>query len=428
MRSERTEVLVVGAGPAGLAAAHAAAQAGRAVMLIDDNPDLGGQVWRRDVTGRHADVTRSTEHRGRELERSGVQVHRSTTIVHADGPTRLWAHRDGQLLHIHTDRIVLATGARERTLPFPGWTLPGVFGAGGLQALVKAGLDVQSQRVVVAGTGPLLLAVARGLRLAGAQVVRVLEQTSAVRFARFGAGLWRWPAKLRQGLGLMVDGGRIPLRLGCWPRAAHGDGALRGVETIDTRGRSTTIDCDLLACGFGLVPETRLARLLGCEASPTVVVDALQRTTVPGVFAAGEPCGIGGEDKALVEGRIAGLVAADREAQAQALTRQRDRWRAFATSLAEAFALRDELRALPHDDTIVCRCEDVPWALARRHHDTRSAKLLGRCGMGPCQGRVCEPALSFLLGHGPGRPRPPLFPLPLGVLSELRSTPRDESP
>ncbi|MCH9687052.1 MAG: NAD(P)/FAD-dependent oxidoreductase [Deltaproteobacteria bacterium] len=422
MKRERTEVLVVGGGPAGLAAAEAAAGAGRSVMLLDDNPRLGGQLWRADVRDAQSPHGREVDGRRRRLAAAGVVVRMATTVIDAEAPTRLWAHCADELLHLHADRVVLASGARELLLPFPGWTRPGVFGVGGLQALVKAGLDVDGRRVVVAGTGPLLLAVASALRRKGAKIVHVLEQTSRARLARFGLGLWRTPSKLTQGLSLMLRGGALPLRAGAWPCEAHGDPTLRRVTVTDARGSTSTIECDLLACGFGLVPQTRLARLLSCEVDDGVVVDALQRTSVPNVFAAGELCGIGGHEKALVEGQIAGLAAAGQLRSARALAGSRRRALAFARRLARDFALRDALRRLVTDDTIVCRCEDVPWSHVRDHTDARHTKLTTRCGMGPCQGRVCQPALAYLLGHGPDRPRPPLRPVPLGVLAELRTT------
>ncbi len=417
MRRERTDVMVVGGGPAGLAAARAAARAGRAVRLCDDNPRLGGQIWRHDArrgTGPHASVPPRDE-----LKALGV-VHRpGTTIVDACAPTQLWTHDDGELVLVEAERVVLATGARERLLPFPGWTRPGVFGVGGLQALAKSGVNVRGQRVVVAGTGPLLLAVAKSLQERGAEVLRVLEQASVTRFVRFGLSLWSTPAKLWQGLSLTMAA--PPLRLSSWVTAAEGDddGPLRQVVVHGASGTAETIPCELLACGYGLTPRTRLARLLGCAVEDTVTVDDLQRTTVPNVLAAGESCGIGGEDKALVEGEIAGLVAAGRQSEARALMPRRDRWRTFARRLARDFALRDELRELATDDTIVCRCEDVPLSAVRDLDDARETKLATRCGMGPCQGRVCQPALRFLLGHGHDRPRPPLMPVPLGILAEL---------
>ena len=424
MRREATEVLVVGGGPAGLAAAEAAATAGRKVCMLDDNPALGGQIWRRDTQKAQAPGNQNVDRRRAALLEAGVDIRSGTAVVDAHGRDALWAYDGEELTQWQTEHVILATGARERTLPFPGWTRPGVFGAGGLQALTKAGLDVEGSRVVVAGTGPLLLAVATSLQQRGAQVLGVFEQASHARFVRFGLGLWSQPAKLLQG---MAFGARLPLRLGSWIARADGNPELSSVVVRNARGRERTIECDLVACGFGLVPETRLARLLGARVDDAVIVDELQRTDAAGVLAAGEPCGVGGEDKALCEGTIAGLVAAGREDEARPLLAQRDRYRAFAARMARDFALRDELRELPDPDTLVCRCEDVPLRALTGFDRARAAKLGSRCGMGPCQGRVCQPAIRFLLGHGHDRPRPPLVPLPLGVMAELQSTSQGSS-
>ena len=243
MRREATEVLVVGGGPAGLAAAEAAATAGRKVCMLDDNPALGGQIWRRDTQKAQAPGNQNVDRRRAALLEAGVDIRSGTAVVDAHGRDALWAYDGEELTQWQTEHVILATGARERTLPFPGWTRPGVFGAGGLQALTKAGLDVEGSRVVVAGTGPLLLAVATSLQQRGAQVLGVFEQASHARFVRFGLGLWSQPAKLLQG---MAFGARLPLRLGSWIARADGNPELSSVVVRNARGRERTIEC-----GFG---------------------------------------------------------------------------------------------------------------------------------------------------------------------------------
>jgi NADPH-dependent 2,4-dienoyl-CoA reductase/sulfur reductase-like enzyme len=175
--------------------------------------------------------------------------------------------------------------------------------------------------------------------------------------------------------------------------------------------------CDVLACGFGLVPNLELARLLGCETTAgAVVVDASQRTSLEGVFAAGELGGIAGVDQALVTGAIAGLAAAGHRVPGRLLERRED-GRAFGARLAAAFCLRDELRSLPRPDTVVCRCEDVRLGPLAASASAREAKLATRLGMGPCQGRVCGAALSVLRRFPPDTVRPPLVPVPIAVLA-----------
>ncbi len=320
-------------------------------------------------------------------------------------------------LRVGYERLVLATGARELFLPFPGWTLPGVVGAGGAQALLKAGARFDGLRVVVAGSGPLLLAVAAALERAGARVVGVVEQAPLSRLAAFGAGLWREPRKLAEGLGYAATLAGVTYRSGAWVREAVGrDGVERVIVTDGRRERAWA--CDVLACGFGLVPSLELPRLLGCETTgAAVAVDASQRTSADGVLAAGELVGIAGVDQALVTGAIAGLAAAGRRVP-EHLLGERERARGFAARLAAAFALRDELKSLGRPETIVCRCEDVPLDRLAAAASAREAKLDTRAGMGPCQGRVCGAALSFLRGVPPDTVRPPLAPVPIAVLAE----------
>jgi len=195
----------------------------------------------------------------------------------------------------------------------------------------------------------------------------------------------------------------------------------RGLEAVVLRSGNETWrePCDYLACGFGLVPNLELALLMGCDVRDGfVAVDQFQQTSVAGVYCAGEPTGIGGVDAALVEGQIAGCAAAGEIHRARALFTARRRAVRFRTALDRAFAPRDELKTLPTPETVVCRCEDVPLGLVRTESSWRSAKLHTRCGMGPCQGRVCGPALEFLLGWRPDSVRPPIFPARLDHLAE----------
>ncbi|HEX4782829.1 MAG TPA: FAD/NAD(P)-binding oxidoreductase, partial [Candidatus Sulfotelmatobacter sp.] len=307
--------------------------------------------------------------------------------------------------------LILATGARERFLPFPGWTLPNVMGAGGLQAMVKSGLPIRGKRVVVAGTGPLLLAVAAYLRKSGAEIPMVCEQASWGSLARFSVALLRYPEKISQGRQLRKELAGVSYVANCWPLAAHGDKRLESV-TISRSGKAEVIACDYLACGFHLVANVELQSLLGCSVrNGFVQVDDFQRTSVEGVFCAGEPTGIGGVELALVEGQIAGVAAANEMARARELFGERRRARSFARLLERTFRLRAELKDLPAADTLVCRCEDVAYSRLREHKTWRAAKLHTRCGMGPCQGRVCGPAAEFLFQWTPDSVRPPVYPV-----------------
>jgi len=302
------------------------------------------------------------------------------------------------------------TGARELFLPFPGWTLPGVIGPGGLLSLAKHGWPVQGKRVAIAGSGPLLLAAAEGLLKQKARIVEIVEQAPWGKVARFGLSLWRHKGKLWQGAKLKATLRGVRSTFGAWPIRAQGAEQVRSVTFRDGH-RTWSLECDLFACGFGLVPNVELALALGCELQAGFVkVDPWQATSVPNVFCAGEPTGIGGADCALVEGQIAGYAAAGRQSRAEALWPQRFSWHRFRSSLANAFALRAEVKTLASPDTIVCRCEDVPLSQLRQFTGWREAKLHSRCGMGPCQGRVCGPATKEVFGWGMESVRPPVCP------------------
>jgi NADPH-dependent 2,4-dienoyl-CoA reductase/sulfur reductase-like enzyme len=421
--TQHAQVLVVGAGPAGMAAATAAANSGAHVTVLDDNPDAGGQIWRGGIPtiGGHQDSARDRAFRNFRASTASLQTGRRVVDTPRPHTLHAFAEATTTIETFTWDRLILATGARERLLPFPGWTLPGVFGAGGLQALVKGGFPVPGKRVVVAGSGPLLLAVAAHLQEYGAKVVCVAEQAGLRTLLPFAARLSSHPSKLLQGARYRAALRKVAYRTGCWPVSAEGTVKLNAVRLTD--GNDTwTEPCDLLACGFHLVPNTELAALLGCSllhnaVGDCVAVDPTQQTSLENVYCAGEPTGIAGLDAALLQGRIAGLAAANRLDEAKTLFKQRDREQAFGKALDRAFALRSDLRSLARPETVVCRCEDVRYAQLQSQPAWTDAKLQTRCGMGPCQGRICGPALQTLFGWRNISIRPPLFPVPLSALA-----------
>jgi NADPH-dependent 2,4-dienoyl-CoA reductase/sulfur reductase-like enzyme len=403
-REERCDVLVVGGGPAGLAAARAATGAGADVLLLDEHMALGGPIYRAMKSPWAAPS----------------RVRGQTRVVAAlDGG--VLAEDGAGALVVRYREMIVAPGARELLLPFPGWTLPGVFGAGGLQLLAKGGWPVEGKRVVIGGTGPLLRAAAAGLNKLGARVVGIAELAPAGRVARFGLGLVAQPGKLVQAAALSASLVGVPVWSRAFVRRAHGEDRVTGA-TIDLGGRTRTVDCDLIAVGFGLVPSVELALVVGCAvADGRVIVDELGATSVPGVRCAGEATGIGGIDKALVEGEIAGLAAAGREPPAR-LLRKRRRAIRFAEALAACFPAPRAWAAVVDDDTIVCRCEDVRWGALREATDGRAAKLHTRAGMGACQGRICGSALAVLRGFAHGTMRPPVAPARLETLTMTTTT------
>ncbi|CAN7555993.1 NAD(P)/FAD-dependent oxidoreductase [Trinickia sp. LjRoot230] len=410
------DIAVIGAGPAGLAAACAAARHGKRVALIDDNPRAGGQVWRQTPQQPAAAPLRralATLH-----ENDGVAIFVATRVVAPLPPNALlFESADGRAETISYSELILATGARERILPVAGWTLPGVTGAGALQALIKGGMPVRGERLVIAGTGPLLMAALATARRAGAEVIAVVEQASLPSVARFGASLLATPSKLWQAACLTRGFFGLRYWSGSIVREVRGHGRVQSV-VVRRGSRDVVLECDRLAYGYGLVPNAMLALALGCEVDAkggAIAVDQTQRTSLGGIWAAGECTGIGGMELASVEGEIAGLAASGVPVPHELMLRRR-RWQRFAARVAHAFTLGTLVGEVPSDDTLLCRCEDVTFGEVAEHTSWRDAKLHTRCGMGPCQGQICGMAAQFYFGWACAAPRPPLRPARIATL------------
>ncbi len=318
----RYDVIVIGAGPAGLAAAIAASE--KRVLLLDSAPRPGGQYWRHRA---------GHEPRDRAFRTLTGQLHR----VDYRPNTSVWYVEPSFAVHTNNevygaDRLVIATGAHDRCLPFPGWLLPGVVTAGGAQALLKGQGVAIGRMVVVSGAGPFLLPVAAGLARAGVRVAGVFEAGRPQSYVRHPIAVTKAFETL--GYGLSFARHRIPYFTGHRVVAAHGDGRLEAV-TIGTR----IVECDALAVGYGFTPQVELAVALGCETTvdgdgSLVVYEAHQSASTPGVYVAGEVTGVGGAALALVEGRLAGLAAADRELPPR-LLRRRESLRRFASLMSQ---------------------------------------------------------------------------------------------
>ena len=468
-------VVVVGAGPAGLAAARAAAQAGARVTLLDAADGLGGQYWRhlpaerpagrehllhhkwttfgelRDVLRAHPAVTVVPSAQVWSLERRDAGVRLNVLVGEPDAVGR-------EPLALEPDALVLATGAHDRTLPFPGWQLPGVYSAGAAQALAKGERVAAGRRVVVGGAGPFLLPVASSLLQTGATVVGVHE---AGRVGTLARGWLSRPWELAGAAGkagelagyvrdLMRH--RVPWRPGEGVVAAHGDGQVEAVTVarLDERwapvpGTEREIEADAVCVSHGFTPRLELAIAAGCAMSPSrfVVVDDAQATSVPGVWAAGEITGIGGADAALAEGAVAGTAAAGgdlRTGAAHLAGRARSRARGFAARIEAAHDIRGGWVGWLRDDTVVCRCEETTYGRIREvaeltgSRETRSVKLTSRAGLGPCQARMCGRTLQELLAGPASLPgaaptvdrRPLVVPVRLGDLAALPPSTRSE--
>lgn len=410
VRDVSVDVAIVGGGPAGIAAACRAAGAGKRVMVLDEAPHLGGQIWRHVERVTLPKTARAWLDR---FDRSGAEGLTETPVVDL---------RDGVVLgvrwqeevRVRARHVILATGARELFLPFPGWTLPNVTGVGGVQALLKSGARLAGKRVAVAGAGPLVLPVAAALARAGAKLVVVADRTPPSRMLEFTASLAGRPGDLWQGARYRTAFLGTRYRWGTRVVSARGEGRVSEV-TFASGGKTWTEAVDILGTAAGLVPNTEIARFAGCDVQRGgVVVDDRQRTSRPGLWCAGEPTGVGGVDLALVEGEIAGLDAAGQEVPAE-LVRRRDAGRRYARRLEVAFSVSSP--ELPSPDTLICRCEDVPFGALDRTWSMRQAKLYTRVGMGPCQGRVCGAALQALLGWSPDSVRPPFVPTPIKSLA-----------
>ena len=413
MRMFDCEILILGAGPAGLSAALAAARCGKSVMVLDDNPRPGGQIWR---DGPQVSLPR----RARRLRLAVAEQPRITLLNGARLIARPHAHSivfetaDG-CGEIRWQRLILCCGARELSLPFPGWTLPGVTGAGGLQAQIKHGLSLNGERVIIAGSGPLLLAVASTVKRAGGNIVAIIEQAPVSALARFAAGLWRWPEKLRQ-LGELFPAHYHPASQVI---RAQGDSHLHSV-TVRHQEKIREIACDRLAIGYGLVPNLEPGLIFGCKTENQAIwVDAGQRTSVPDIYAAGECTGFGGSELALAEGEIAGYIAANNPEKAAKAIADRARWQRFSRALHTTFALPDALKEVVTADTLLCRCEDVRCGDVQNAESWQAAKLASRCGMGACQGKTCATSARWLYGWPLPQPREPLSPARIDTLIHL---------
>lgn len=396
-----------------MAAAYAASLHGACVLVVDDNPNLGGQIWRKENT---KPSTKEAAEWFEKLRNSKFDLLENTRIVSSLDEKVLLGETQDSFCEIEFSKLIIATGARERFLPFDGWTLPNVLGAGGLQALVKNGLPIEGKRVAIAGTGPLLLPVAAYLKKHGANVLLIAEQTSKKKLFKFGLGLLKHPNKISQALKMRKDLSGIPYKTNCYPIEANGREKLSSVKF--QRGKKKFhVECDYLSCGFHLLPNTELAALLGCEIkNGAVVVDDFQQTSVKDIYCTGEGTGIGGVELSLIEGQISGFASTDEKEKAQSFFSDREKQKKFAKLLNQTFELREELKCLAKPHTIVCRCEDVVFSRLAHFHSWRDAKLQTRCGMGACQGRICGGAVDFLFGWSNESVRPPIMPVRLEFL------------
>ncbi|MFE5401849.1 FAD-dependent oxidoreductase [Streptomyces sp. NPDC056580] len=472
--SEPADLVVVGAGPAGMAAAATALAGGLRVVLVDSGTAVGGQFWRHPPEHARAAIPTGNLHHGLRQYRGlcrALSAGRAAGRLDLRLAHHVWsAVRDGDGFAVHTvdrrdapretalvlraPRLLVATGAYDRQLPFPGWDLPGVLTIGGIQALLKGGGVVAGRRVALGGTGPFLLPVAAALAARGAEVVAVCEAADPRAWLRHPGALLRNPDKWAEAAGYAAALARHRVRVRTRTAITGAVGAGGGDRVTSVRiaavtsdgsprpGTQRRIDVDTVGVGWGFAPQLDLFPPLGCDltgsadGNAVVAVDDGQRTTVPGLYAAGEACGVGGAALALAEGRLAAASVLADSGAAPGAGRKRTaavraavaRRRAFARALALAHPIPPAWSSWLTDDTVVCRCEEVTARALRTALadggacDHRQVKQLTRAGMGWCQGRMCGPAVHGLTA--PDRPYVPAerlvaAPVTLGALADL---------
>lgn len=435
-----SHVVIVGAGPAGLAATSAALRAGADVTLVDAADQAGGQYHRMPP-----DVYEATRPFHDRLDRCEWWPESAVWSLepNAAGPPRVHVVRgpvDGAERRRHVlepDALVLAPGAHDRVLPFPGWDLPGVVTAGAAQALAKGERLPVGESVIVAGSGPFLLPVAVALLEAGAHVREVTEANPAATVLR-GWASRPWQAAARGGkapelaaYATVLARHRVPYRTGRAVVEARGDGRVEEVVTARLRadwsivpGTERTAAVDAVCVSHGFSPHLELPVAAGCALrGGFVAVGDDQATTSPGVYAAGEVTGIAGAPAARAEGVVAGWAAACGTPEAlRTSRRRRDQGRAFAERLAAAHPIGPAWPGWLRPDTVVCRCEETTYEALRHaaadpaYGSARALRLATRAGLGPCQGRVCGPTVAELTRRDLPR-RPIAQPIRLGELA-----------
>jgi NADPH-dependent 2,4-dienoyl-CoA reductase/sulfur reductase-like enzyme len=461
---EEVPVAIIGGGPAGLSAAIAAAKIGVEVLVIDENFLVGGQIYRQlpsTYQVKDALVLGIDYADGQSLLQEVANLSDRITIW---SDALVWSvfdskqlaiARGDELVLLNAQAIIAATGAYERPVPVPGWTLPGVMTAGGAQVLIKSQRVRPGNRVLLAGTGPLQLVVANQMMDAGMDVVAVAESASTLNAWRYLPDLIRQPGLIKQGLGYMLrlKKAGVEMMRSYMLQAIEGDQAAHRavLGKVDAQCRSIpgytkTFEIDTVCIGYGLIPSMWLTSMLGCRHLYDPMIgawapyfDENMQTDQPGIFVAGDGAGIAGVLVDKREGAIAGLyaamhagiISAEQAQQAARIKRRHlNSLRKFRRALDSMYPVHRDLYANISDETIVCRCEGITAGEIRRaiHEGTvnlNDIKKRTRTGMGYCQGANCMPAVAAILTREYGaKPetiemmtaRPPSRPIPLSLL------------
>lgn len=456
MAEHDIDIAIIGAGPAGMAAAVAAAASGARVALLDEQEACGGQIYRGILSAppERLRILGPDYAAGRALaERfaaSGAQHITGAAVWQVTREHAVHYLREGRVASLQARQVILCTGAMERPFPIPGWTLPGVLTAGAAQILLKSADVVPAEPVVLAGCGPLLYLLGWQYVRAGVPIRAIVDTTDGADYQRALAHLggalagWRY---LKKGLALMraLKRGGVPFYKGATALSVEGDEAVRALR-FTSRGQSHRIATQAVLLHQGVVPNTQFTWALRAahrwddrQLCWQPVVDDWGALDLPGIFVAGDGRGIGGAVAAALQGELAGLAAAHNVGRVDAA--QRDRQAApLRAALRAHLGIRPFLDALyrpkpanrvPADDVVVCRCEEVTAGAIRGFvalgcSGPNQAKSFGRCGMGPCQGRQCGLTVTEIIADARGVPphevgyyriRPPIKPVTLGELA-----------
>ena len=452
-------LVIIGAGPAGLSAAAAAAEHGLDVALLDEQHAPGGQIYRamESIPPERAQLLGSEYRRGDKLvtalRKADVDYFPDTQVWSLNREREIGLVQDKTAAMITADQVLLAGGAIERPLPFPGWTLPGVMNAGAGQILFKAHGIVPADGIVLAGSGPLLLLLAWQYMHAGVQIKAILDLTPMHNHLRAMPYLPRALLAhhyLLKGLKYKMDLKRAGISTvqNVSDLRAGGEQRLESVS-FRHRGRQHRIETDLLLSHFGVIPHTHLSQVAGCrhtwdksQQCWRPQVDDWGNSSIDGMLIAGDSAGIGGARTAEHAGRLTALQAVHAlgritQHERDRLARDDRKWmreeRHIRPFLEAFFHIPGKLLAAPEDGTVVCRCEevtagDIRKAISEGHDDSNQVKFLTRCGMGPCQGRQCAESVAHIVAAATGkslrqaghyRVRPPTTPLTLEQLAGL---------
>ncbi|SOZ10645.1 NAD(P)/FAD-dependent oxidoreductase [Cupriavidus taiwanensis] len=456
MAEHDVDIAIIGAGPAGMAAAVAAAASGARVALLDEQEACGGQIYRGILSAppERLRILGPDYAAGRALAdrfaASGAQHITGAAVWQVTREHAVHYLREGRVASLQARQVILCTGAMERPFPIPGWTLPGVLTAGAAQILLKSADVVPAEPVVLAGCGPLLYLLGWQYVRAGVPIRAIVDTTDGADYQRALAHLggalagWRY---LKKGLALMraLKRGGVPFYKGATALSVEGDEAVRALR-FTSRGQSHRIATQAVLLHQGVVPNTQFTWALRAahrwddrQLCWQPVVDDWGALDLPGTFVAGDGRGIGGAVAAALQGELAGLAAAHNVGRVDAA--QRDRQAApLRAALRAHLGIRPFLDALyrpkpanrvPADDVVVCRCEEVTAGAIRGFvalgcSGPNQAKSFGRCGMGPCQGRQCGLTVTEIIADARGVPphevgyyriRPPIKPVTLGELA-----------